>query len=537
MTVNVGLIWVGPARNGDGIAEGAETLAREARCALTAHARRASATKPCLRLIALVDTALPGDSLDCVLSVLERLAATFDDVQLVLPSAAQDALRDEGTRLHALMCAASAAVSLEGSAGSFFARETGARIVLENTQVLLLAGEPRDMAAVEWTDNLRRAASDAGVCVLRLQDEGKDAVQDAESRAALKAHITDMARSEAVSAFTSPPRVPTDAIEAVRREWQRDWEACGEAGRELAAPCDPPFLDEYAASDYRACVAAKRYRRLGWFRQCCIALAIVFVAVGFYIKPFSWQAFFFQFGFVAFALLAMALNSRLRWHGESMDFRLLAELLRISRMLRPSGRRLNLRQLEHLEIERQPGSVLHRFNAIQRDAGLCPMCWTPESRAACTAFVQNLLSGQIAYQERTALRHRIWHQRFTWLGLVFLFLSIAVILGRAWGALALQPQGVDSAAVWYVPVKFLAIVFPGIAGLCFGLRAFGAHDALAERAVLMAAHLRGARGRLHEPGLDTAAFCQRMHDTAVLMASEVLDWRGIVKGKSIGFPV
>ena len=564
LTVNLGVLAVGPVARDEAVATVVSEAVRHTRKTLESCLRNWpwGTHSPRVRV-------LGAPSGEMELAALHAARAVGAEIQLSLPAAVPAIAETLDKRARALFDAllmeTEAVACLDGAPDSAWAQKTAVRILLDNVQVLILAGDPRSLAERERLADLCNAAEEAGVAVLRVDGNGAASIDpeasgDASWRERLAACIRHVTAPGTVPRQVLRARVPEAVLDRVRAEWLADWKGA-DATEALTHAIDAPLLRHYAWSDWMACREGSAYRRLGRARLCCIFAAALCVAVAFYgpeTRPLvglldrlhalpilrsvpetprmlADAGFALQCLFIGAALAAVAFNERARWHANLLDFRLLAELLRIARLSRFTGRRLCSHQLEHLEVDAHPEWVLALFSAVQRDAGLAPLKADQDTRAACSVFARNIIGGQQHYQGSTAEGHRKRRVRLAWGKSVCLVVGMGAILIRlgvvSWG----DPQ---NRALWYVAVKASTTVFPGLAGLFFGWSAFGAHDALAQRARRMAECLGRATRELSRSGPpETPMLWRTVWDASVLMASEVLGWRGILKGKSISLSI
>jgi len=328
-----------------------------------------------------------------------------------------------------------------------------------------------------------------------------------------------------------------DFEEATRADWEKEAERSlldthqpHAAAPRLAALIDASYLRHYAWANRLSVYYANLYRS-AFVVSYLLAAAAVFLAL------FATAAgLTFERGliFTAFELLAiltiLALTSYGRhrhWHERWVDYRMLAERLRLARclaLLGGGGQQVSL--APHLATYGNPAATwMHwHYQSIERAAGLPAVRFTtPYLEASQTFWLTNLIEDQIKYHRDTGTRYKKMDDRLHNLGAA-LFVATLVACG-----LHLFGRQV-SVGSWPI---VLAAIFPAFGAALSAIRTQAEAQRLARRSFAMQKSLEQIRLDFASlPAREGEGHSQRLRQGAdrvtELMVREMLDWRVVL---------
>lgn len=253
--------------------------------------------------------------------------------------------------------------------------------------------------------------------------------------------------------------------------------------------------------------------------------------------------------FVILAILGLThMGQRRRWHQRWIDYRTLAERLRVARcMSLLGGGNPQVLHAGHLASYGNPlRTWMHwHHQAIERAAGLLPgVSVTGEYLAACREFwLEGLVDDQRRYHETTGDRLAKLDRRLHRAGdSLFALTLVACLLhvGHIWVDGGLRFAWVPG---WAPGWLTLLCAFLPAAGAAFAaIRSQAETQRLAQRSRAMQDALGKLRADLAEvPTGENALNFQRLRDCAdrvsELMIREMLDWRVVFQDRPLNLPV
>ncbi|HYG56479.1 MAG TPA: hypothetical protein VD902_00130 [Symbiobacteriaceae bacterium] len=296
----------------------------------------------------------------------------------------------------------------------------------------------------------------------------------------------------------------------------------------FAASIDEAFWPHYVWADKLADYFA------GWYRISFLLRYILAVAA---VVTVAWAgdfALWFQVA-VNVAIVATFLIANVRyWHERWVDYRLLAELIRQSRLLAHLGRALSLARLPAHQRHSEAGWVKWYIRGIVRAHGIIPTgIMKFDDLRTYAEYLRAFLAGQADYHTgnsntclKAAARLKRWSQR--------LFLvSLGVALFR------LSPLA--TYMVWHGHdlLKFLATILPALAAAMSGFNSQAEFKRIGQRSGAMCAILSELRERAEAlkaaDNLTLGRLNSVVDEAASVMVNEPLDWRVVVLAKSLNF--
>ncbi len=299
------------------------------------------------------------------------------------------------------------------------------------------------------------------------------------------------------------------------------------------------LAEHYGWADRLAVHYAARYRAVGYLRHLLMAVVLVGVFIGSYVKHFDAVGFGIQVLAFALILFLIRVNTLGNWHQRFLDYRFLAEQLRHMRFLFLLGCMPPFaRKSPGSGAARESWPAWHLRN-VARQAGLVP---ARMDAALLARYRQRLdddviadqIQFYIARQDRFDLVARRLSSFGIWCfiaGLGFILLRFLIFLWVKEDTAL--PLGIAGGSLRTV-CNEIALVIPSLASMAFALRAQGEYATLGSRyahtrMVLvhksqdLQAMTRLTRGEL-------ADFSEKL---ATVLSSEVSGWHVLVKNKTV----
>ena len=240
------------------------------------------------------------------------------------------------------------------------------------------------------------------------------------------------------------------------------------------------------------------------------------------------------------------LGQKGHWHGQWIDYRLLAEQLRHMQFLAPLGRAAPSIGIPAYDAEGDPRSRWGHwyFCAVIRQGGmLSARIDQPYLEAFSKRLIENEIREQVAYHQSNARRfHTVEHNLhrfasfffFATAGvcLVHLLLHPLLLVKPLETFLGPQMPVVHGAAV------FLSAVLPALGAALYGIRSQGDFANIEKRSLAMSEWLKAMAARLEAlpAPLSSTVLGNAAEEAADTMLSELLNWCVIFQGKPLGLP-
>jgi hypothetical protein len=337
--------------------------------------------------------------------------------------------------------------------------------------------------------------------------------------------------------FMEKPRPP-------RFIWKTFSIAMGWLGRkgEGRLPASPPgdpvahyWFSRFAIADENANDYAARYRSSYLLTILLTTLALLCGACALGLRFSHWtHAKYYSLGAACFELLTLflivilvATALRREWHAKSIEYRLLAELLRKEQTLAMLGWALSVGNVQRLADTDRLSWVAWLFAATQRCAPLLEGSIGNESRRR---ILLNLIDQQLAYhkgREAMALKASKTLEKFSSLtfGAVLIFVLLKVVTELAH----------DEYGTMIIILGLLATVLPGISAAFVAIRSYAELQLLAEQSHHMILELHGARSRVLRLDTNRALVSQDLGaqaaSLATLMLQDLDGWGRLFRGK------
>lgn len=562
-----------------------EMLELVSRVARDAHADAGDAylaQVPCLRIVSAV-----AEGVDRI--VAEAARARGFELQIVLPFGRDDYAQDFATphsraQYEALLAAAATVLELDGTrAAADAAYEAVGRMVAAQCDVLLAIwdGEPprgkggtaqivAEAARLEipviWIH--AKPPHRAGALIAdeggALRDVGVERIVErlmrllvppARADGDMHGHRADVRAEyfrerqprlllplgwiwrtfmDVVELHPRRPQVRLPNFErAAAAEWEREWATAPRLPVGVTEAIDRAVRSHYAWADGLAGYYANLYRSAFVVNYLLGVMAVFLALLGLAV---GWEAgggrdrlrILLTIGVIVLILLNTRIGTWRRWHERWIDYRMLAESLRLFRFLAPLGRVPPFSRPPAHSAYGDPTSswMVWHLRAVVRDVGLRSARFEQAYLEACRVLLHDVLLGeQVRYHRRTAERFERIDRMLRALGVVtfggVLVVLVAALLGVHNGWLTLSEA-----------------VLPALGGALAAIRGQAELERLVKRSAAMSLHLRRFAAELEGLGPEPASgSLARVADAAArVMIAEHLDWRVVFKERPLELP-
>ena len=343
--------------------------------------------------------------------------------------------------------------------------------------------------------------------------------------------------------------------EAVAK-WDAEWRTEPALPAAVGERIDGCLRDQYAWTNGLAETYAGLFRSAYILRYFLVTISVLFGAVGFYAPaPWSWCGFILQVQCLLAAVLLILVDNRKLWQRKAVEYRWIAEQLRIHRYLLPLGRTvLPVAQSEH-PIYEGPRWGRRQVRCSVRRIGLATARIDSAYLRAHRAFVlENEIEGnggQRAYHATATRRNaRIAQRLYRWALAFFIVGLVAIILRMGlfyrtelikageWSAEWCGLGGNNATLPLETWIKVAAAVLPALGVMFSSLRAHGEFKRLSARSHAMTSYLEARATALRQ--MDAPSWAEAVDDTtrlALILRAEVADWNTVMESRGLALPV
>lgn len=267
------------------------------------------------------------------------------------------------------------------------------------------------------------------------------------------------------------------------------------------------------------------------------ALAVFMVALsillkdGLHLMEQKWPFVLAEVFLIGIVLANTIIGRGRDWHRRWLEAREIAELLRLSMVLRRLGTRLAL------ATGQAPTWPLWYARAIGRQEGVPSADLAQDGLTGQRAELRRVLEQQADYHEKTQKRMHLLEHRMERTGelLFFFIFVIAFLYVLAEGAL-----GVKFDALLKYSVTALTVGVPVLATAIYGIRIIGDFEGGAKRSERMAVRLLQLVSALDEDEAnaprDLALLQSRGHQAADIMLGDIETWRTSAESRRLQLP-
>lgn len=345
-----------------------------------------------------------------------------------------------------------------------------------------------------------------------------------------------------------------DFISVTQKDWQREWEA-GHGGQKHKYPfpaavinwVDDHYLSHYAWANQLSVYYANHYRSSFVWIYLLGALAVLLALIGKTAQASHTVELIFIVAEVIVIGVIIGLTwygRRRRWHERWIDYRTLAERLRLVRFNCLLGGVWQQASVpSHLATYGNPATAWMHWHAraVERAAGLPHVVVDTAYLSACRELLlEALIAGQADYHKQNIARlhtvERRLHRSGEWLFLATLMVCLfhlAVALHEPWfGAAA---PALDR---WLI---FGAAFLPALGAAMAAIRSQGEFRRVVQRSRAMQEELAQLRQAvasvpMKADELNSQVLQLAVEQTTRLMYNEVLDWRIVFQDRPLVWP-
>jgi hypothetical protein len=348
-------------------------------------------------------------------------------------------------------------------------------------------------------------------------------------------------------------RVPEFAS-ATKATWDEDWygRPDGEK-RQHALPAsiitwvEEHFIPHYAWANQLSVYYANHYRSSFVWIYLLGAMAVLLALIGktANVSPEVEPIFISAEGVVISFIIGLTwYGRRRRWHERWIDYRTLAERLRLVRFnCLLGGLWQHASVPSHLATYGNPAATWMQWHAraVERAAGLPNVAVRAEYLSACRELLlEALISGQENYHEGNARRlGSIDHRVHRWGELLFL----ATLGACVFHLLVALREGWFGGTVdrWDRWLMFVAAFLPALGAAMAAIRSQGEFHRVVQRSRAMGDELGQLRQAVanvptRPAELNSQLLQQAVEQTTRLMYNEVLDWRIVFQDRPLVWP-
>lgn len=323
-----------------------------------------------------------------------------------------------------------------------------------------------------------------------------------------------------------------DVQRATAEEWSTGWRTAPRLPVEVRTRIDAVLREPFGWADQLSVYYANLTRSSLVLNYLMAALAVFFALLAYGLSwtdhghprhHWAWLWTAVELALILAIVANTRLGNRWRWHERWIDYRALAERIRLQRVLAPLARVApHTSRPAHLSFGDVRGSWLAWYHrALVRQLGMVPIRFDADYVMAARMVVAGMLAdrrvGQISYHYRTAQTFHAIERRLHRAGLG-LFVATAVACAAH--------------LVWHSP--WLTVVCAAFPALGAALEAIAVHAQLERVGKHSRAMFEGQMGLVQflarQPALSRhlGPPCEAIAES---MTSEVLDWRSLYSGR------
>jgi hypothetical protein len=348
-------------------------------------------------------------------------------------------------------------------------------------------------------------------------------------------------------------RVP-DFTDKTKSDWQKDWHGTPEEPREHKLPpgiidwVETNYLPHYAWANQLSIYFANNYRSSFLWIYLLGAFAVLLALIGetANVSHLSEIAFIIAEVIVISAIIGLtSYGRRHRWHERWIDYRIIAEQLRLARfncLLGGVWQQVNVPS--HLVTSgNNPATTWMHWHAraVVRAAGLPNVVVNKVYLEACQELLlKPLISGQESYHRNNTERLRKVDRRLHRFGELLFLATLVACLIHLFVAVRPEPFGAMSLG-WERWLIFAAAFMPALGAAMAAVRSQGEFHRVVQRSRAMQEELEQlakAIANVPQEGkeLNSQLLQQASEKASRLMYNETLDWRIVFQDRPLDWP-
>lgn len=348
-------------------------------------------------------------------------------------------------------------------------------------------------------------------------------------------------------------RVP-QFVPATQTDWRKDWEGRDGENRKHKLPdtiikwIEDRYLEHYAWANQLSIYYANHYRSSFASIYMLGALAVLLALIGdaAHVSDTKELVLIVVEVLVISGIIGLTwYGRRRRWHERWIDYRTLAERLRLARfngLLGGVWQRANVPS--HLATYGNPAATWMNWHAraVERAAGLPSVALNTDYLSACKELLQEaLIIGQEKYHRENLAGLRPVDNRLHRLGEWLFLATLAACASRLVVALFRDSFTLHTAESWDGWLMFCAAFLPAFGAAMAAIRSQGEFHRLVQRSRAMQDELAQLREvvanvPVRPNELSSQLLQQAAEQTSRLMYNEVLDWRIVFQDRPLVWP-
>jgi len=287
----------------------------------------------------------------------------------------------------------------------------------------------------------------------------------------------------------------------------------------------------YAQADALADHYANLYRGGGVFNFAASAGAVLLALAGLIWPAAKLWLVLGELILIAGLVANTALGTRRQWHRRWLDYRLLAERLRLMRSLKRLG--VATPRPDLASVAREVRWIDPIVTALWQHMGPPPPAPDVAAfRAHARQVAADEVRDQVAYHRNNARRmHRVEH-RLHRAGSLLFQATLAIGLATLWAVIVHRGWLYERVEVLAV----LAAALPTVGAAAFGLRSQGDFAAAAGRSAKTAARLASAADNLERPDITPSEAARSLEDAAATMLDDLGEWQAAYRYRKLAIP-
>jgi hypothetical protein len=321
------------------------------------------------------------------------------------------------------------------------------------------------------------------------------------------------------------------AEEVFRNGWQQELkqDSTGTLGNTAVL-----VYEQYAQADRLANYYAQLYRSASVMNYALTAMSVLMAVMGLLVSEWKLWWVLLELALISLVLLNTAIGNKACWHQKWLDYRQLAESLRVMLKLSPLAINGQLFPSQIMQLHRGQGNrwIEWYLSSVNRSTNL------PGTRINTNIvgqFKQGLAdyaADQASYHQRTATIAHDTDHRLHILGNICLYgtvLSCLVFLV----CYLLMPALAASLKYW---VTFFCAVLPAFGAAAFGLRHHGDYEGVSLRSKATANHLNLFKDSIADDELSFTDLVKIAHQLNGHNHLELRDWRVTFERRPLAVP-
>ncbi len=294
------------------------------------------------------------------------------------------------------------------------------------------------------------------------------------------------------------------------------------------------MLPRYGLADAAGAYFAQLFRS-GYIANFSLAAVAVTLALSGLVAPaFKLQLIAGELMVILLILGNTRVGRRAGWHARWLDYRHLAEQLRVASIGSLLGD-LGLRDAGTDGGAVPPGWVRWYARATTRELGLPQVVVDQDYLARVRQAALSMIEDQGAYHQSNAGQMHTLDHRLHRLG-ALLFAATAGACA-AWIAAKLLGLGANGGMVdMTITVTVLTAVLPAMGAALYGIRMQGDFNGVAERSKVTATRLATLHRGLIDDPLDFQRLQSRLHRLAEVMLADLSHWRTTYQARPLDLP-